>query len=339
MKQKLIGIVALCLSAFPALTQSGLYISPGTNIFIGPDTIFSTDSLVIIPSADFTIAGQNALTRNTTVTHATVNPYIQRVFHLSSTLSSFSGDISIYYRDAELNTIAENVLMLYVHDGTSWNMYNSNITRDATNNFVTTAGLINISLNELTLASPSPPLPLTYILFNAHCTGNNVNLTWKTAQEFNTKYFEIEKSSDGQHWQTIGNIAAAGISSTERSYNWNDNQASVNNLYRIVEYDIDGRKNISSIIKSSCLSSELFTVYPNPVPNTAVVNINISVNEMTMLALKLYDAKGALVKQQQTNLLQGSNLVQLNIASLAAGSYNLVASWNSIVKAVKIIKQ
>jgi hypothetical protein len=337
MKQKLIGIVTLCLGILPALAQSGLYISPGTSIIIGAGTIFSTDSLVITPSADFTIAGQNALTRNATVIHSTANPYIQRVFHFSSTLPSYSGTISIYYRDPELNGIAENVLTLNVHNGTSWNAYNVNVTRDAVNDFVTTPGLSNISLNELTLASLSSPLPLNYILFNASCTGRNLKLSWKTAQEFNTKNFEIEKSSDGQHWQSIGTIAAAGYSSVEHSYSWNDNQAPGNSFYRIVEYDIDGRKNISPVLKSSCSPSESFAVYPNPVHNAAIININT--NEMATIALRLYDAKGALVKQQQTNLLRGVNLLQLDMTALAAGSYNLIAQWNNTVKAVKIIKE
>src|ERR1700730_646304 len=107
MKHTLISIVTLYLGTLPVSAQSGLYISPGTNVFIGASTIFSTDSLVIIPTADFTIAGPNAVTRNGSVTHNTSNPYIQRVFHLFSTLSSYSGAISIYYRDEELNGIAE----------------------------------------------------------------------------------------------------------------------------------------------------------------------------------------------------------------------------------------
>ena len=337
MTPKLIGFVSLCLGTLSSLAQSSLYISPGTGLFIGTGTILSTDSLVIIPSANFTISGQNALTKNTSVTHSTTNPYIQRVFHLSSTLSSYSGSISIYYLDPELNGIAENSLTLNIHNGTAWNAFTTGVTRDATNNFVTTTGLNNISLNELTLASLSAPLPLTYILFNASCTGNNVTLHWKTAQEFSTKNFEIEKSADGITWQSIGSVPAAGYSVTERSYTWVDNQPANTAFYRIIEYDVDGRKNISVIIRSSCSLSDLFAVYPNPVHTISTININI--NKPAALSLKLYDAKAALVKQLQTSLLQGTNLLQLDMTGLASGPYSLIVRWDNTVKTIKILKE
>lgn len=336
MKPTLIALLILGLGT-KGISQAGLYISPGTDLFIGAGTVFSTDSLVFIPSANFTISGQNTITRNSTVTHPTFNPYIQRVFPLLSIPSAYSGTISIYYRDSELNSIPENALTLNIHNGTSWTAYNSNVTRDGVNNVVTTTALSSISLSELALAHLSSPLPLRYTLFNALCIANKIRLAWKTAQEFNTSIFEIERSADGRTWQSIGSVPAAGSSVSELSYSWIDDQPITNGFYRIAAHDIDGRKHYSSVIRVSCSLPDLFAVYPNPVQHAAT--INIAVTEAALANLRLYDAKGSLIKQSQTNLMQGINVLQLDMRNLPAGTYNLTAQWKNVIKAVKLIKE
>ncbi len=317
--------------------QSSLYVSSGTNLFISNGTFFSVDSLVLNPSADFTITGLNTETKNTTITHPSPNPYIQRVFLFSSTLPSFSGAISIYYRDAELNGLSENALTLNVHDGVNWNAYNANVTRDATNNVVTTTALGNLNMNELTLANASGPLPVFFSLFNALCVTAGVKLSWKTAQEFNSKRFDIETSADAIQWSVAGSVNSAGTSTSERSYTFIDSKAGANSFYRIVEYDIDGGKIISAVNISSCSFKESFAVYPNPVHNTTIVSINV--NAATTIVFNLYDAKGALVKIVRTNLLAGINQLQLNIAGLASGTYTLTARWNNQKQVSKIVKK
>ena len=327
----------LCFATLSAFAQSGLTISAGSSIFISNGTIFSTDSLAIAPSAGFTISGANTETRDAVATHASANPYIKRVFHFANTLPSFTGAITIYYLNAELNAIPESLLTLNVNDGTAWNPYNLNVTRDAVNNFVTTTGLTNINLNELTLAGTTGPLPVTFVSFNSACIAGGVKITWTTAQELNSKNFNVEKSADGSTWQVIASVPASGTSNTAHSYTFADNNSSGNTFYRIAENDIDGRKTISIIIKSSCAIIETFVLHPNPVHD--IVFVNISVSKTMLVRLRLYDAKGTLVKQLQNNLLQGANQLQLNMEGLAAGIYTLNANWGSNNKTSKIVKE
>jgi hypothetical protein len=336
MSQKIFCVITLYFTALNLFAQTGLYVSGGTNLFISGGTIVSIDSLVLTPSSNFLITGQNTFTRTTSVSHHTANNYVQRVFHLSSTLASFTGTIGIYYRDAELNGITENALTLNIHDGISWKAF-TNATRDPTNNLITTSGLSNVSLNELTLASLSSPLPLSFTFFSASCTGSRVLLSWKTAEEVNTKDFDIERSGDGQHWQITGSIAAAGSSTTQKNYTWMDSFPLPNSLYRIVEKDIDGRKNISSVIRSSCSFSESFTVYPNPVHDGATISINL--RQPATVTLRLYDTKGSLITQKQTSFLPGTSVIQFDMRFHAVGVYNLTAQWGNEIKTIKIVKE
>ena len=330
-------VLLLCFATMPAFAQSGLTVSAGSSVFITSGTVLSADSLALTPSADFTISGANTQTRNAVVTHTSANPYIKRVFHFLNTMPSFSGAISIYYLDAELNGITESLLTLNVNNGSVWSAYNLNVTRDAVNNFVTTAGLTNINMNELTLANVNSPLPVTFILFNSACIGGGVKLTWKTAQEINVKNYNVEKSADGTNWQIIGGVTAAGNSNTERSYTFADYKSFANTFYRIAENDLNGRQTISAIIKSSCLNTETFAIHPNPVQQ--MLFVSISVPDIIPVQLRLYDAKGAIVKQLQTNLLKGNNELQLNMTGLTKGVYVLDANWGNNNKTGKVVKE
>jgi Secretion system C-terminal sorting domain len=332
-------VLSILLLTQYSIAQTTIYLSSGSNLFISSGTVFSTDSLSLLPSINFNLTGQNSETKNVTLTHLSANPYIKRVFNFLNTTIPFTVDVTIYYQDAELNGIAENVLTLNVHNGTAWNAYSTGVTRDGVNNFVTTPGLSNIELNELTLASLSSPLPVNFTLFNALCITGGVTLTWKTAQEFNSKNFEVQRSADGRSWQAIASVNAAGNSSTERSYTYTDNRAAANSLYRIAEYDINGRSSISFTLRSSCASSDLLAVYPNPVHNAALINIKVNAAAAATVSLRLYDTKGTLVKTMEANLFPGNNQLLLDIKGLANGSYLLTTKWGNNIKQTAIIKQ
>lgn len=336
-KNFFLTVLLFCLEILPTFAQSGLTVSAGSSIFISSGTVFSADSLVLTPSAGFTINGINTETRNAAITHPSGNPYIQRVFHFLNTLPSFSGAISIYYLDAELNGIPENLLTLNVNNGTVWNAYSLNTTRDAINNFITVTGLTNLVINELTLANTNSPLPVSFILFNSTCIGGGVKLTWTTAQEINSKNYNVEKSTDGRNWQVIASVAASGNGNTERGYTFTDYTSTGNTLYRIAENDLDGRQTMSAIIESSCVSMETFVIHPNPVHE--MVFVTISVSEIMPVQLRLYDVKGSIVKQLQTNLLKGNNELQLNMTGLTKGVYVLDANWGNNSKTSKVVKE
>jgi predicted esterase len=180
------------------------------------------------------------------------------------------------------------------------------------------------------------PLPVTFTLFNAHCSGNSVNLTWNTASESNSQQFAIEKSFDGRIWNTIATVDAAGQSSTEKKYNYVDNTASGNDFYRIVQQDKDGRKTFTSVLRNNCGSKQAFTVFPNPANDKTTITINS--NQNAKLNVSIVDNKGAVVRKQQTVLPQGSNQVTINLTGLAKGVYTLQAEWNGERKTAKLIK-
>jgi len=332
-----IFLLGLLLSAFAVYCQPVVYAASGTNIFISAGAVFSMDSLALTPTVNFNITGANTVTTNAALLHPSFNLPLKRIFHFSNTTAPFSGSIAIYYSDPELNGIAETSLTLNIHNGTSWNSFNSNVTRDAVNNLVNTSNLVNLSLNELTLAALFAPLPVKFLSVTALCKSNGVLISWQTATENNSNRFEVQQSSDGIYWRPGGSIAAAGNSPNPHSYEYFDITTSGNSWYRIVESDADNRTTISPVVKSSCHLSTGLSLFPNPVLETAYISIPLATT--SPVTLKLYDARGALVKSEQRSLSPGTNLLTMNMHGVSAGWYTLTVIWNEETRQINILKQ
>jgi len=207
------------------------------------------------------------------------------------------------------------------------------------------AGLFFMSLSDLPGISDANdtvlhiPLPVSFISFNANCEGNKVMITWKTAQEQNSSHFNVERSVDGTRWTVIGNLPAAGNAGSESSYSFADNNPVQNGYYRIAQYDLDGKVQYTSILRSSCNATDVFSLWPNPVHDRVFINI-VTANESQAM-IKLFDSKGALVKVQKATVLQGSNQFSVDMKSLTNGVYQLYLDWNNgqMKKTIQVLKQ
>src|ERR1019366_9564437 len=87
----------------------------------------------------------------------------------------------------------------------------------------------------------SPLLPLHLVSFSGiKHTGFN-QLQWQTASEVNTKWFELERSSDGKNFTKIATINTI-TSNGNNNYSINDNEAYNGKLfYRLRMVDLDDR--------------------------------------------------------------------------------------------------
>ncbi|HMK25703.1 MAG TPA: T9SS type A sorting domain-containing protein [Chitinophagaceae bacterium] len=251
--------------------------------------------------------------------------------------TGLNATLRFQYFDAELNGLVENGLLFWKSSNNS-NWTNQGFTsRNTTGNYVEKTGITDFS--RWTLSSLTNPLPVRFLLFNIHCTGNSVLISWKTAQEQNTARFSIERSADGIRWTAIGSLPAAGNSTTERSYSYNDNSPVAGGaMYRIAEYDMDGRIQYTSIIRSDCEAKDNWKLWPNPVQE--MLWVHITTTSASSATIKVFNSKGSLIRSQQNALLPGSNQLNVDMKRLAAGTYHVTVDWGNgqTQKSVKIIK-
>ena len=298
-----------------------LKVSAGTDLTILNGTIFQIDSLTLIPSADFTIS-DNTLSRSTTLIHTSSNPYISRVYQFANNTNPYSGSVQINYLDTELNGIPENLLTLNIHNGTTSWIYYPASNRDAINNFVLTNGVIINSMSELTLAHLSTPLPLVWLSFTATKQNKKALLKWATAQEQNTRNFEVQHSSNGINWGGIATRPAAGNSNTNSNYRYiHTTPVTGINYYRILQNDINNRNSYSDIrtLKFTA-DDEPFIILGNPVTNDV---LTVQVNMATGLAF--YTADGKLLWQEAVS----AGTRYIDVSRYVKGVYFLKANLAS----------
>lgn len=91
-------------------------------------------------------------------------------------------------------------------------------------------------------------LPVVLADFSVNKQNNMAVLQWQTAQEQNSRLFNIERSPDGQHYTLIGSVNAAGNSNSVRSYTFTDAAPQTGvNYYRLKQVDIDAHFTYSDV--------------------------------------------------------------------------------------------
>lgn len=298
-----------------------LKVSPGSDITILAGTTFSIDKLAITPTADFTISDLS-ISKSITVSHATSNPYISRVYQFSNNSNAFTGSIQFGYADgAELNGIPENALTLNIHNGIAWAAY-SPTTRDNSNNFVLINSLTGVVLNELTLANQLTPLPVSWLRFTATKQQTSTKLEWTTAFEQNSKNYTVQHSINGFSWADLITLPATGNSNSNRNYEYiHQNPAMGINYYRIIQTDLDNSSSYSLVRTVLFTEKEQpFIVFGNPITD-GILAIQVNVQS----TITMFTAEGRLLWQSVVN----PGAEKINVSMYAKGVYFLRAGNNT----------
>jgi len=150
-------------------------------------------------------------------------------------------------------------------------------------------------------------LPVQLTSFTGVAVDHVNRLDWTTVTETNCNYFDVERSNDGNHFSSIGNVQGAGNSTSSNNYTFNDeNPFPGVNYYRLKQMDYDGNYQYSSVI--NLINENLYTVN----------------------AIDVYSLQGQLISSVKTT---DENYV---VRNLAPGAYllNLHTSKGMIVKKV-----
>lgn len=181
-------------------------------------------------------------------------------------------------------------------------------------------------------------LPLTLLEFSGKETVAGNLLHWKTAQEINTKDFEIEWSIDGQQFEKIATQQSTGSSSTITQYNYlHTTRINGDNYYRLKMQDINGQFTYSNTIKiDTKVTVADISVFPNPVAD--VLHLNIQALKAENILFRLLSADGKIIASRYFKIIKGSNLLNWNLRSIPAGTYFITAANNQF-KTLPVIKK
>lgn len=159
-------------------------------------------------------------------------------------------------------------------------------------------------------------LPVTLIDFTAEKRGNVSRLAWSTAREVNTSRFAIERSVDGSRYSEIGAVNAAGNSSGNLNYVFNDAAPQRGfNYYRLRIENRDGSYNYSPVKVLGFDTREEFVIWPNPARSVITISLGEPVSNAR---INITNSKGQIVEKA---VIQQSSSTLINVGHLPAGTY------------------
>lgn len=109
-------------------------------------------------------------------------------------------------------------------------------------------------------------LPVELLYFQAEPQETAILLSWATATELNNDHFVVENSSNGIHFEPLGQIDGAGNSQNPRTYSFqHENPANGWNYYRLKQVDFDGSSSYSDVVSVNWQAGHTrLSVFPNP---------------------------------------------------------------------------
>jgi hypothetical protein len=169
------------------------------------------------------------------------------------------------------------------------------------------------------------PLPVTLISYQVNCIEDNASIiSWSTASENNSSYFQLEKSRNGINWYILSEIAAAGNSTTKIDYEFFDlEKFSGVSYYRLKQFDFDGKSEILDIVSNNCGNSDIsesIKIYPNPSIEKFYIDFNNLTSEKN-LAITITDLTGKLIYYVIENCEKGYNNFSIEGLNATPGVY------------------
>lgn len=181
-------------------------------------------------------------------------------------------------------------------------------------------------------------LPLNLVSFTAFPQNNKVQLQWKTSQEINTSYFDVEKSQDGKGFTAFKQVSASGFSSNPITYNTTDDQPYAGkSWYRLKMVDKDGEYAYSNMVAVTTDVHKGISINPNPVDN--VLNLYVQSASASTAAIQISDMNGRQLLQKSSVVSTGSNLIKFDVSRFAKGVYIIRINQDNNIQTLKWVKQ
>lgn len=235
-----------------------------------------------------------------------------------------SGPVGIAFDASGIMYIATLSRSTFTYDLYSWSTLSSNPQH---------IGTLSQPILDLTSCStPLGVLPVHFTEVTVTATSKaDVAISWKVAQEKNTHLYQVERSTDGLHWESISSQLSNAIVGAQ-TYSYVDKHPDNGTFYyRISETDWDGKVFYSEAKSLTIRNNLAVRSWPNPAREILFVQNN----RPEVVKARIFDNSGRTIQEK---LLQpGTNQVSLN--ALHAGTYMLLVQQTGSPFSYSFIKE
>ncbi|MES2881067.1 MAG: T9SS type A sorting domain-containing protein, partial [Bacteroidota bacterium] len=174
-------------------------------------------------------------------------------------------------------------------------------------------------------------LPIRLTAFGAFAKARGVNLTWTASLDM-ASVFEVQRSSDGISFATIGTITENTGTNGFKTFTLADTKPLVGkNFYRLKYSEAGGPTLFSKTVSINYSSTGGFIVYPNPVKGN-VFTIDLLKPFTGNIEVTLTNSAGAIVFQQKIDVVNSREMRITKLPLLQQGNYVLQISDNNLIR-------
>jgi hypothetical protein len=164
-------------------------------------------------------------------------------------------------------------------------------------------------------------------------------INWKTISELNNDRFEVQRSTDGENFETIQVIKGAGTTSMETEYISVDADPIIGvNYYRLKQVDFNGATRLSEVRSVNILDDffDLLTFTPNPTSGKTEVIFNSYRKENVLL--QVMSVEGSTVVRTELSADKGGNRFDLDLSEVEGNVFFVTITTSSKTYSGKVVK-
>lgn len=166
------------------------------------------------------------------------------------------------------------------------------------------------------------PLDRNLIEFKGVIENKKSVITWTTIGNDYVEYFDIERSTDGRNFTTVGKILIQ-TQATKMQYRFEDNLTDVSApviYYRLKSRSTNNSLQYSRIIRLATSTKQELVIYPNPAKN--FVQLSITSDKTAKATISFFTLNGQPVVVKPVSLKEGNNtFVIYEVQALPDGLY------------------
>ena len=165
-------------------------------------------------------------------------------------------------------------------------------------------------------------LPLQLLSFGGQITSSNTHrLQWQYTGAEEVRRFELRYSTNGRDFATL-----TTINNTQREgmLQYVVAQPLAHAYYQLAWQNAQGQWQYSAIVQLQQQQSAGMRIYPNPVQQQ--LQLSLLANNTAETTIRIRAANGQLLLQEKRSLLQGRQVLSVDVAALPAGQY-FVEIW------------
>lgn len=189
---------------------------------------------------------------------------------------------------------------------------------------------------------PTTVLGLDKLKLQYKYESGHVNLKWETNRNKDVSYFEVQRSEDGNNFESIATVQVANADEANAGYTYADAQNGFgkNKFYRIRQVMRNGAKIYTNVVNVAFNKKMNLIKALRPNPFTSQVEAVVSLKSAGPVNVRLMDQNGRVVYNNVFAGRTGENVLNINgLGRLAPGIYVAELAVQDEVIREKVVRQ